>query len=81
MRSKHSSNYVWKLRQDFKNRVRITSYSYVRLALGSYVIKSSKWKLYQNYVTKITLELRQEVTLHLRQETTQMKTKKYVIIT
>ena len=33
----------------------------------SYVII---WKLPQNYVTKITLELRQEVTLDLLQETT-----------
>ena len=58
----------------YKNRVRITSESYVRLALGSYVIKPCKWNQkvnnyvwnLQNYVTKITLELRQEVTLDLR---------------
>ena len=28
----------------FKNHVRITSESYVRLALGSYVIKTCKWE-------------------------------------
>ena len=59
-----------------KNLVRIMLESYVRLTLGSYVIKSCKWnqkvyvwKLRQNYVSQIMLELRQEVTLDLRQET------------
>ena len=52
------------------------SESYVRLTLGNYVIKSCKWglklrvnyvlKFRQLYVTKITLELRNEVTLNLR---------------
>ena len=60
----------------YKNHIRITSESYVRLALGSYVIKPCKWdkklrinhvwKLRQDYLTKITLELRHEVTLDLR---------------
>ena len=45
------------------------------LVLGSYVINYANrirklrnyvWKLRQNYITKITLELRQEVTLDLR---------------
>ena len=54
--------------------------SYIRLALGSFVINHANgikkvrnnydWKLRRNYVTKITLELRQKVTLDLRQETT-----------
>ena len=60
----------------YKNHVRITSEGYVRLALGSYIIKP--WngikkirinyvlKLRQDYVTKIKLELRNEVTLDLR---------------
>ena len=50
------------------------SESYVRLDLGSYLIKPCKWdqkityylRLRQDYVTKITLELRNEVTLDLR---------------
>ena len=64
----------------YKNRVRIASESYLRLAFRSYVIKSCKWdqklrinyvlKLRQDCVTKITLELRNEVTLDLRQKTT-----------
>ena len=45
--------------------------SYVGLTLGNYVIKSCKWdqkinyvwKLRQDYITKIELELRQKVTL------------------
>ena len=46
--------------------------SYIRLALGSYVINHANGikKVRNNYVTKITLELRQKVTLDLRQETT-----------
>ena len=54
--------------------------SYIKLALGSYVINHANgikrvrnkydWKLRRNYVTKITLELRQKVTLDLRQDTT-----------
>ena len=56
----------------FRNYVRIMLGSYVRLTLGSYVIKPFKWnqklrsnyvwKLRQDYITKIALELRQEVT-------------------
>ena len=57
----------------FKNHVKITSESYFRLTLGSSVIKTCKWdqkirskyvwKLRQDYVTKVMLELRQKVTL------------------
>ena len=57
----------------FLSYIRIMSESYVRLTSGNYVIKPSKWdqklrniyvwKLRQDYVTKITLELRQGVTL------------------
>ena len=43
-----------------KNHVRITSESYVRLALGSYVIKPCKWD------QKITYQLRFDVTSGLR---------------
>ena len=59
----------------YKNRVRITSENYVRLTLESYIINPCKWnqkvwKIRQNYVTKITLELLEEVTLDLCQEAT-----------
>ena len=40
------------LRLRYKNHVRITSGSYVRLALGNYVIKPCKWeeKIRNNYI-------------------------------
>ena len=53
------------VRITLQKHVRIASESYVRLALGSYVKKPCK-KSRINYVTKILLELRNEVTLDLR---------------
>ena len=60
----------------FRSYVRIMSESYVWLTSGNYVIKSCKWdqkitywlrlELGQDYVPKITLELRHEVMLDLR---------------
>ena len=59
----------------YENCLKIMLGSYVRFTFGNYVIKLSwikkvrsyqVWKLHQNFVTKISLELRLKVTSELR---------------
>ena len=64
----------------FRSYVRIMLGSFVRFVLGSYIVNHATgikkvrsnyvWQLHQNNVTKITVELRQEVTIDLRYQTT-----------